>query len=89
MAELSDRLLAMAIIGYVLAMLFYTAEYAFGSRGGRFAERWLKNTSVQVGVSNVFNKTPAFDAYYADSYYYSPFGDPRISDYWLSVSKKF
>jgi cytochrome c-type biogenesis protein CcsB len=33
MAALSDRLLSLAILGYVTAMLFYTIEYAFGSRG--------------------------------------------------------
>src|SRR3979490_1323502 len=33
MAALSDRLLALGILGYVTALLFYTIEYAFGSRG--------------------------------------------------------
>ena len=33
MAELSDQLLSVAIVAYVVAMLLYTAEYAFGSRG--------------------------------------------------------
>jgi cytochrome c-type biogenesis protein CcsB len=33
MAHLSDQLLSVAIIAYVTAMLFYTAEYAFGTRG--------------------------------------------------------
>ena len=33
MAHLSDQLLSVAILAYVTAMLLYTAEYAFGTRG--------------------------------------------------------
>ncbi|MBO0869857.1 MAG: c-type cytochrome biogenesis protein CcsB, partial [Micromonosporaceae bacterium] len=33
MAGLSDHLLALAIVGYALAMLCYAGEYAFSSRG--------------------------------------------------------
>ncbi len=33
MAQLSSQLLGVAILGYVLAMMCYTAEYTFGARG--------------------------------------------------------
>jgi len=43
MAELSDQLLVVAILGYLAAMLGYAAEYSFGTRGAvaRAAEREL------------------------------------------------
>ncbi|WP_293853451.1 TonB-dependent receptor [Steroidobacter sp.] len=49
----------------------------------------LSGTTVQLGISNVFDKVPPFDAYYGNSLYYSPFGDPRLREYWLSATKHF
>ncbi|HEX8628353.1 MAG TPA: c-type cytochrome biogenesis protein CcsB, partial [Catenuloplanes sp.] len=41
MAALSDRLLVVTILGYVVAMVLHAAEYAFGTRShvGRAAQR--------------------------------------------------
>jgi outer membrane receptor protein involved in Fe transport len=49
----------------------------------------LDDVSVQLGVKNVFDKAPAFDAFYSITAYYSPFGDPRMRSYSLSVAKSF
>jgi cytochrome c-type biogenesis protein CcsB len=51
MAALSDQLLVVAILGYLVAMMCHAAEYAFGDRGAvaRVAEREL----VAVGAGGV------------------------------------
>jgi len=46
----------------------------------------LSNLTVQVGIKNLFNTLPPFDAYY-NPYYYSPYGDPRLRDYRISIRK--
>ncbi len=50
--------------------------------------RAIDGLSVQLGVKNIFNTYPSFDA--ANSiYYYSSFGDPRLRVFWASLKKAF
>jgi iron complex outermembrane receptor protein len=67
------------------------AGYSFHAAAGPRA--WsvnsiLSNVTVQVGIKNIFNTSPPFDAFYSP-YFYSPYGDPRLRDYWLTVRKGF
>ncbi|MFC4307794.1 TonB-dependent receptor [Steroidobacter flavus] len=59
------------------------AGYEFDGEG------MLGGMSVLAGIKNVFDKTPPFDAYYLNSNYYSPFGDWRLRNYYLTLSKRF
>lgn len=53
-------------------------------------QRFLANTQVTVGVQNVFNELPpAIATTSIGSGGYSPFGDPRLARYTLSVRKRF
>ncbi len=49
----------------------------------------LSGLSIQAGVKNIFGKLPPFDAYYVNNGFYSPFGDARLRDFWVSVAKAF
>ena len=51
--------------------------------------RALSRSELQVGVQNVFNKTPPFDAYYSPNYLISRYGDARLATYTLTVRKHF
>ena len=72
-------------------------SYAFGPRKSTsgselstLSSKLLSGLSVQLGVRNIFNKTPPFDYYYyISNYYESPYGDLRLRTYWLSVKKSF
>ncbi|MBL8264725.1 TonB-dependent receptor domain-containing protein, partial [Steroidobacter sp.] len=67
-----------------------TVGYRFAPAASRsIAASLLDDVSVQFGVKNVFDKAPAFDAFYSITAYYSPFGDPRMRSYSLSLSKAF
>lgn len=59
------------------------AQYSVASQNST-----LDGLTLQVGIKNVFNHVPPFDAAY-NPYYYSPFGDPRLRSYWLSINKHF
>ncbi|MBL8271735.1 TonB-dependent receptor domain-containing protein, partial [Steroidobacter sp.] len=50
---------------------------------------WDAGLTVQVGVSNVFNDVPPLDVFYDRTSYYSPFGDARLREYWLSLNQRF
>ncbi|MBL8268010.1 TonB-dependent receptor [Steroidobacter sp.] len=66
------------------------ASYEFETAsGGGMAAGLLSDVAVQVGIKNLFDKTPPFDAYYLRSNYYSPFGDWRLRNYYLTLTKKF
>jgi iron complex outermembrane receptor protein len=49
----------------------------------------LSGVGVQLNIKNVLNDTPPFDAFYSSAAYVSPFGDPRMRSYALSVTKSF
>lgn len=56
--------------------------------------RWRKllhGSEVQVGVRNLFNTSPPFDSFAAIGNFagYSPYGDPRLASYWVSLRKSF
>ena len=65
--------------------------YQFRSAPGsnRFTRALLDNTSVEVGVKNVFNTKPPFDAVASSGLPYSVYGDLRLATYWLSLKKSF
>jgi outer membrane receptor protein involved in Fe transport len=63
-----------------------TLGYAFGTGSGR---RILDGLSIQVGVKNVFNKIPPFDAGPYGVLMESPYGDLRLRDFWISVKRAF
>ena len=64
------------------------ASYNFRSTA-RF-RHMLDNVTVQLGINDLFNTAPPFDAYagYAP-YYYSPFGPHGLRSYILKVRKPF
>ena len=72
-------------------------SYSFGASSKRteakftaHVERLFANTTLQLGIKNVFDKLPPFDAYSAYApFYYSPYGDIRLRDLWFSVRKQF
>lgn len=57
---------------------------------GRFSPKTLlfSGLTVQIGVKNLFNRVPPFDAFYSP-FYYSPYGDVRLREYWISIRKAF
>jgi iron complex outermembrane recepter protein len=63
-------------------------SYKPGSASG--AHGVLSGLELRVGVKNVFNSVPPFDANGSTTAEYaSPFGDFRLREYWLSVTKSF
>lgn len=83
--------------GEVPSQRYYDLYCGYKTGGGRSAQGvrsslgtvLFQNTELQVGIRNVFNAKPPFDAASADTSYYSSFGDPRLSSYWASVKKAF
>jgi len=71
--------------------------YAFGrSPGGEPARRpalgagLVNGLSLQIGVRNVFDRAPPFDAgEVSAAYFLSPYGDLRMRSYRLAVRKEF
>jgi outer membrane receptor protein involved in Fe transport len=59
-------------------------KYAFGA-----GPAVLSNLEVLLAVTNVFDKSPPFDASAGSTGFYSPFGDPRLATYSLSLKKNF
>lgn len=73
-----------AVVGYTFA------AGAARDRSARLRERLLSGITLQVGVRNVFDKVPPFDAAYISSRAgMSGYGDYRLRSYWLSVKKAF
>jgi len=65
------------------------ARYRFGAAHGTgSAVDWLQNCEIQLGIKNLFNTKPPFDAG-RGPVYYSPFGDPRLASYELSLRKSW
>jgi len=64
----------------------YRFEQESGQSSGKAS--WLRGLELQAGVRNIFHKEPPLDAN-ESVLYYSPFGDPRVSSYYLSVKKEF
>lgn len=56
--------------------------------GGRGLASWFSDVEYQLGILNVFDKAPAFDADILP-FFYSLLGDPRLRSYELSVKVNF
>lgn len=69
--------------------------YAFSEKlgaasAGALIERLLAGVSLQIGLSNVFNKLPPFDVGNSSRRFYtSYYGDLRLREYSVSVRKRF
>ncbi|MFM7749411.1 MAG: hypothetical protein ACKPB0_03220 [Opitutaceae bacterium] len=59
------------------------------ARDAAWWQRVLSRSELQVGVQNVLNKVPPFDAYYSPNYLISRYGDARLATYTLTVRKNF
>lgn len=66
------------------AFVSYRFPAASDSAGIR---RLFSNMEVDLGLRNVFNTKPPYDA--SAFPYYSAFGDPRLASYYLSLKWKF
>lgn len=60
------------------------AAYRFSAGSSMFDA-----TQITLGIKNLFDKEPPFDANLFTVGYYSTFGDARLARYWLSVKKNF
>ena len=58
------------------------------SGNSSWLDRTLSRTELQIGVQNVLNKVPPFDAY-RTTYYISSYGDARLATYTITVRKHF
>jgi iron complex outermembrane receptor protein len=70
----------------------YSFDSPLSGRGqgdaSSFTSRALSGLTIQFGIKNLFNTPPPFDAF-SSPYFYSPYGDPRLRDYWISIRKSF
>jgi iron complex outermembrane recepter protein len=80
--------------GWVSSQIYHDAY--FGVKLGRETREsswWrhaLSDTSVQLGVRNVFNKAPPFDALGGvTQQWYSTYGDARLASYYINVKRAF
>lgn len=64
------------------------ASHRWPASPGEGWRRHLANSELRVGVRNVFNKEPPFDAGITTDYY-SRYGDPRMASYEISLKKAF
>jgi outer membrane receptor protein involved in Fe transport len=64
--------------------VFATYRFADDSRVAVLAD-----TDITLGIKNLFDKEPPFDANNTYNGYYSTFGDPRLASYWLGIKKRF
>jgi outer membrane receptor protein involved in Fe transport len=65
------------------------ATYTF-DRTARFAGGLLANSSISLGIQNLFNKSPPILATTSTlSGFYSPYGDPRLRRYSVTLRKAF
>ncbi len=81
-------------LGFVIPSQTYHnifASYSFGKAGRghrKIVDELMSDWTIQAGIKNLFNTAPPFDPFYYP-YYYSPYGDPRLRDLWVSVKKEF
>ncbi|WP_161965821.1 TonB-dependent receptor domain-containing protein [Steroidobacter cummioxidans] len=64
--------------------VFATYHFSADSPAAVFAD-----SEVTLGIKNLFDKAPPFDANNTYNGYYSTFGDPRLASYWLGIKKRF
>ena len=80
------------VAGQMYHDIFVT--YAFptakpGAKSRPFAGRLLENLTLQGGINDLFNTAPPFDANSTSFGWTSPYGDPRLRRYWVSLRKGF
>lgn len=80
--------------GWVPGQIYHDifAGYRLGKVGktGSWWQKALFNSSIQVGLKNLFNTYPPYDAYGSQGgTAYSPYGDARLRDYFVTVTKDF
>jgi hypothetical protein len=80
--------------GWVSGQIYHDAyaEYRFGrSSGGPGWQRVLmNNSSVRVGVKNLFNRIPPYDGVNSIGLWdYSTYGDVRMANYYVALDKRF
>lgn len=68
--------------------LFVSYVFDRGGHGNRAVNAALSDLTVQLGIRNVFNTLPPFDASFYP-YYFSPYGDARLRDYRVTLKKSF
>jgi outer membrane receptor protein involved in Fe transport len=76
--------------GYNIPAQIYHNVFASYNFGSTQRLHVLNGISVQLGINNLFNTAPPFDANanYAP-YYYSPFGPHVLRSYILKIRKAF
>lgn len=73
----------------VPSQLYHDAFVGYRCGNDMTKSVFVRNLEIQVGIKNVFNEAPPLDAFYNSSYYYSPFGDPRLRSFWLALKKHY
>lgn len=68
--------------------LFATYRFDAGMSRNSVPSDVFSGLEITLGLKNILNKQPPFDASNT-FFYYSTFGDPRLASYWLSVKKAF
>lgn len=64
------------------------ASYRFGT--SPILHHWMDRTTLQVGINDVFNTVPPFDAYQSGGIaFYSPYGSPLLRQYVVKIKKEF
>lgn len=59
------------------------------ARDAAWWQRTLSRSELQLGIQNVLNTVPPFDAYYSPNYLVSRYGDARLATYTITVRKNF
>ncbi len=78
--------------GWISGQVYHDvyAGYRLGraAGGSPWWRRAFADMSVHIGVKNIFSHIPPYDAYTLPTYA-SPYGDPKLADYYLTVKKSW
>ena len=78
--------------GWVSGQIYHDVNIGYRTPitpGHGLLSKVFGNITIQAGVKNVFNTKPAFYVDYNQGLIYSPYGDPRLRDFWVSIKKEF
>jgi outer membrane receptor protein involved in Fe transport len=73
--------------GRVPSQMYHDVLLAWSSPA-TLGDSIFSGLEIKLGIANVFNKVPPFDAS-NDTYFYSFYGDPRLRSYSVSIRKSF
>lgn len=76
--------------GRVPSQVYHDVAFTYNFGTSRDGGRWrsmLHDTRLTLGVSNIFNAAPPYDA--AQGFYYSPYGSPLMARYLISLKRAF